>query len=218
MKPGIYQHFKGGQYEVLGTGKAEKTEEEVVIYKALQDKTHNGKFYPAGSLWTRPVADFLEEVDYNGKRTPRFVSLSSSPSAKPKFTIMNLLLLGAAPMFIFILNIALVYILGVGQYTWYMADTPLHFLGGISIALSTAYALNLLEKFEIIKINNKLIKFLTILFTVAAAAVFWEMYEFLNDSFYGTHFQPSIWDTMKDMIMGSLGGALAATILVFRKI
>jgi len=63
MKLGKYQHFKGNQYEVLGIAKHSETQEELVLYKALDDE---------GKLWVRPESMFLEEVDFNGKKVKRF--------------------------------------------------------------------------------------------------------------------------------------------------
>ncbi|MFH1193837.1 MAG: DUF1653 domain-containing protein [bacterium] len=66
LKPGIYEHFKGGRYEVIGVARHSETLEEVVLYKHLDD----------GELWVRPVVMFLEEVERNGKKVPRFKFIS----------------------------------------------------------------------------------------------------------------------------------------------
>ena len=63
VKLGKYQHYKGGQYEVLGIAKHSETMEEFVVYKAL---------YDGGDLWVRPLKMFLEEVDFNNKKVSRF--------------------------------------------------------------------------------------------------------------------------------------------------
>ena len=63
MKIGKYKHYKGNQYEVLGIAKHSETLEEFVVYKALHGKEE---------LWVRPLKMFLEEVDLNGKKIPRF--------------------------------------------------------------------------------------------------------------------------------------------------
>ena len=44
MKLGKYEHYKGGQYEVLGIAKHSEALEEFVVYKAL---------YGDGELWIR---------------------------------------------------------------------------------------------------------------------------------------------------------------------
>ena len=67
MKPGLYQHYKGKKYEVIGLAHHSETEEPLVVYKALYE-TKYGK----DSLWARPLSMFEETVDINGKKVPRF--------------------------------------------------------------------------------------------------------------------------------------------------
>jgi len=66
IKKGIYKHFKGNEYEVIGIGFHSETQEEFVVYKAL---------YGEHKIWLRPVSMFLEEVDKPeiGYRGPRFI-------------------------------------------------------------------------------------------------------------------------------------------------
>lgn len=65
MKKGIYKHFKGGEYEVVGVAKHSETQEEFVVYRAL---------YGEGGLWVRPKDMFLEEVEKpeHNYKGPRF--------------------------------------------------------------------------------------------------------------------------------------------------
>ena len=63
LKLGIYQHYKGNRYEVLGVAKHSETEEELVVYRQL---------YGDGGYWVRPLKMFLEEVEVMGKKVPRF--------------------------------------------------------------------------------------------------------------------------------------------------
>lgn len=66
MKLGKYQHSKtGNYYQVIGIAKHSKTLEDLVVYKALYKN-------PVSRLWVRPVKMFLEKVEINGKRMPRF--------------------------------------------------------------------------------------------------------------------------------------------------
>jgi len=67
---GIYEHYKGNRYEVLGEAIHTETQEPMVIYKAL----YKGNF-PEGTLWARPLAIFKENVTVNGKSVPRFRAL-----------------------------------------------------------------------------------------------------------------------------------------------
>lgn len=63
MKLGIYKHFKGNKYEVIGVAKHSETLEEMVVYKAL---------YGDGGLWVRPISMWDEEVEFEGKTVKRF--------------------------------------------------------------------------------------------------------------------------------------------------
>ncbi len=62
IQPGIYRHFKGNRYEVLGTARHSETMEEMVVYRAL---------YGEGGLWVRPAAmwnEIVEKSEYSGPR------------------------------------------------------------------------------------------------------------------------------------------------------
>ncbi len=65
MELGLYQHYKGKHYEVIGLAKHSETLEEMVVYKAL--------YQPEGqNLWARPKHMFEETVIVNGKPIKRF--------------------------------------------------------------------------------------------------------------------------------------------------
>ena len=61
---GFYRHYKGGQYEVIGTVSHSETLEPMTLYRAL---------YGARGLWVRPAAMFNEQVLIDGVMQPRFV-------------------------------------------------------------------------------------------------------------------------------------------------
>ena len=65
VKLGIYKHYKGKNYQVVGVAKHSETLEKLVVYKAL----YNNKI---SKLWVRPKKMFLEKVKVEGKVTPRF--------------------------------------------------------------------------------------------------------------------------------------------------
>jgi len=67
-RSGRYRHYKGNEYEVVGVARHSETMEEVVVYRAL---------YGEGGLWVRPLSMFMEEVEVEGKRIPRFEYLHS---------------------------------------------------------------------------------------------------------------------------------------------
>ena len=73
IQKGIYEHYKGKRYEVIGQALHSETLEIVVIYKAL----YQGDF-PQGMLWVRPLTMFQENVFVNGKSVPRFQHRTSA--------------------------------------------------------------------------------------------------------------------------------------------
>lgn len=70
MYKGIYQHYKGNYYEVIDIAKHSETLEDMVIYRTL---------YGDFGLWVRPLAMFLEQIEINGKKIPRFRFISNQP-------------------------------------------------------------------------------------------------------------------------------------------
>ena len=61
--PGLYRHYKGMLYEVLGTVRHSESLEPMTLYRAL---------YGDKGLWVRPAAMFNEQVVIDGIRQPRF--------------------------------------------------------------------------------------------------------------------------------------------------
>ena len=57
IPPGLYRHFRGNEYEVIGIARHSEDESPMVVYRAC---------YGNGSLWVRPAAMWNEEV--NGRR------------------------------------------------------------------------------------------------------------------------------------------------------
>lgn len=92
-------------------------------------------------------------------------------------------------------------------YWWY--DEVLHvvFPGIASVLLvRTAQALDLFPTKESTGVRAAI---LTIVVALAVAAA-WEIFEFLMDAFQRTREQDNLVDTMRDMIAGGFGGAMAA--------
>lgn len=63
LAPGIYRHYKGNRYKVLGVAKHSETMEDLVVYQAL---------YGERGLWVRPFEMFTETIYLEGKQVPRF--------------------------------------------------------------------------------------------------------------------------------------------------
>lgn len=64
--PGLYRHYKGGEYRVIGTARHSESDELLVVYRCLYDND---------SLWVRPLAMFMEAVNVNGQQVPRFLRI-----------------------------------------------------------------------------------------------------------------------------------------------
>lgn len=70
VRSGIWQHYKGNKYLVLGTARHTESDEELVVYLPLYEHSNGGL-----PLQCRPVEMWTEVVDmpeyrYSG---PRFV-------------------------------------------------------------------------------------------------------------------------------------------------
>ena len=63
MKMGLYQHYNGNYYHVIGVCRHSETLEEMVAYRGL---------YGDYGLWVRPKNMFLENVTIDGKERSRF--------------------------------------------------------------------------------------------------------------------------------------------------
>jgi hypothetical protein len=62
-KLGFYRHYKGGEYEVIGTVRHSEDLQPMTLYRAL---------YGERGLWVRPAAMFNETVVIDGVTQPRF--------------------------------------------------------------------------------------------------------------------------------------------------
>ena len=68
-RPGRYRHYKGKDYEVVGTARHSETEEPLVVYRTL---------YGDFSLWVRPLAMWNETVEIDGRQVPRFAAVAEN--------------------------------------------------------------------------------------------------------------------------------------------
>lgn len=58
----LFQHYKGGRFEIVATGLIENTETPCVVYRSLAKNI----------IWVRTAKNFLEEVEHDGVSVPRF--------------------------------------------------------------------------------------------------------------------------------------------------
>ena len=69
VKPGLYRHFKGIYYQVIGTARHSETMEELVVYRAL---------YGERGLWVRPASMWNELVERDGRTVKRFTYMGNT--------------------------------------------------------------------------------------------------------------------------------------------
>jgi hypothetical protein len=73
-KLGLYRHYKDKPYRVHGLALHSETREWLVVYEALYDD---------GGWFVRPQPMFVETVEVEGRRVPRFAYVGASTGALP---------------------------------------------------------------------------------------------------------------------------------------
>ena len=68
LELGLYKHYKGNIYEVIGIARHSETLEELVVYKATYQKEGE-------NLWVRPKSMFTESLTIDGLTVKRFSKL-----------------------------------------------------------------------------------------------------------------------------------------------
>lgn len=66
---GLYRHYKGGEYRVMGVARHSETEELLVVYQPQ---------YGEREWWVRPLRMFTEQVKIEGRLIPRFQHIEES--------------------------------------------------------------------------------------------------------------------------------------------
>jgi hypothetical protein len=64
---GLYRHYKGGEYEVIGIARHSETHEPLVVYRPLYNIT---------GWWVRPHTMFFEYVVIDGTLRPRLKKIA----------------------------------------------------------------------------------------------------------------------------------------------
>ncbi len=65
----VYQHYKGDQYRVKLLALHSNDDEWMVVYEPLYEN-------PDAPFFTRPLREWFEEVEWEGKTVERFASVS----------------------------------------------------------------------------------------------------------------------------------------------
>jgi hypothetical protein len=94
-------------------------------------------------------------------------------------------------------------------YPYY--DKFAHFVSSITVAVLAFVSILLINRFSCTKLHRWQIFFYIVIFTMAIGA-FWEIYEYLMDTFLGAYLtkplQQGLDDTMIDLILDLLGGVV----------
>ena len=64
----LYKHYKGSVYQVLHVAKHTETEEPLVVYKNVKET----------QVWARPYQMFVEDVEIEGVKQPRFTLVQNN--------------------------------------------------------------------------------------------------------------------------------------------
>ncbi len=71
--PGVYRHYKGHLYEVLGVARHSEELAPCVLYRCLDEQGRPTD----GQLWVRPHRMWSEPVEHQGRITPRFAPVAA---------------------------------------------------------------------------------------------------------------------------------------------
>lgn len=71
---GLYRHYKGPLYEVVGLVRHSEELAPYVLYRCLDE--HGAKIDDV--LWVRPHAMWSEPVTHEGRTTPRFAPVTKA--------------------------------------------------------------------------------------------------------------------------------------------
>jgi len=62
LKSGIYRHYKGGRYKLIGQAWDSVDEKSLVVYQSIEDD----------KIWVRALDEFLAEVEVDNQKKSRF--------------------------------------------------------------------------------------------------------------------------------------------------
>jgi hypothetical protein len=62
----LFEHYKGGRYEIVATGFLEETETPCVAYRSFEKNI----------VWVRTAKNFFETIEHDGRQRPRFIKVS----------------------------------------------------------------------------------------------------------------------------------------------
>ena len=137
------------------------------------------------------------------------------PSSIRQWITQSIIESGWAPIAVFCLHVAMSRVFDA--YRLFPGiDIPMHFLGGMVIAFFFHRASINGSQLKVLGPFHPVTHSLLVFFATCAATVFWEFAEFINDRYFSGHSQAGLVDTLKDMLMGILGGATLIVAMIPR--
>lgn len=95
-------------------------------------------------------------------------------------------------------------------YSMPILDSVMHLAGGIALGMFVFGMLACAVSRGWCPDPGQLLALVLVVSLVTTGAVCWEYYEWVSDRYFGTHFQLTVADTVKDLLLGMLGGVLYA--------
>lgn len=77
IKLGLYRHYKGNLYQVIGLARHSETLEPLVVYQAL---------YGSYGIWVRPFEMFASPIEHNGVQMQRFEFIGENLANAPELS------------------------------------------------------------------------------------------------------------------------------------
>ena len=93
-------------------------------------------------------------------------------------------------------------------------DIPLHLLGGAAIGWLAHRGIANAEPLDLWAAHHPITHVVSCMGVVALAAVLWECAEFIADALFAVGAQRGLTDTMKDLALGLIGGALSIVAII----
>lgn len=112
-----------------------------------------------------------------------------------------------APIFVFALHVVAIVVFDIYR-RFPEFDIPMHFAGGVAIAYFFGTCYRSADKLGLLGQPSVVVFPPMILGQTCLAAVVWEFAEFLVDKQFGVVTQPSLADTLLDLMMGLLGAVV----------
>jgi hypothetical protein len=111
-----------------------------------------------------------------------------------------------APAFVFFLHQVSVWVTN-GEYWW---DEPMHVAGGMAIAWMGTRLLRVGREYRRIPVLPQWFTVVVLGGFVMTAGVIWEWYEYIRWIAFDPTMELTLADTLKDLVMDAVGGAMVA--------